>query len=113
MDPGALPAARTGTCSPNRKGRTLTDRARARVHITGLVQGVYFRASTQREARELGLAGWVRNTEQSVEAVFEGPRTAVEQAIEWCRRGPSRAIVDDVDVRWEEPEGEPGFRVRY
>ena len=113
MDPGALAAARTGACSPNRKGPTLTDRARARVRITGLVQGVYFRASTQREARELDLAGWVRNTEQSVEAVFEGPRAVVERAVEWCHQGPPRAVVDDVEVTWEEPQGESGFTVRH
>jgi len=88
-------------------------RVRAHVRVTGRVQGVYFRASTQAEARALGLTGWVRNTAEGVEAVFEGPRTSVERAIAWCHEGPPRAAVDTVDVTWEDPEGLSGFSVRY
>lgn len=87
--------------------------ARAHVHVSGRVQGVYFRAGTQAQARALGLAGWVRNTAAGVEAVFEGPPAAVERAIEWCRQGPPHAAVDMVDVAWEVPEGLVGFSVRY
>lgn len=89
------------------------ERVRAHVTISGLVQGVYFRASTAEQARLLGLAGWVRNTGHDVEAVFEGPRAAVERAIAWCHRGPERAVVEDVEVVWEEPEGLSGFEIRY
>ena len=89
-------------------------RMRAHVIVHGTVQGVYYRSSTQREARALGLAGWVRNmADGSVEAVFEGPRTTVERMIEWCRTGPPRAVVDDVEIEWLPPEGEQSFRVRY
>jgi acylphosphatase len=48
----------------------------------------------------------------TVEAVFEGPRPAVERAVEWCRTGPPRAHVEGLDLRWEEPERLAGFRVR-
>lgn len=85
---------------------------RARVRVSGLVQGVYFRAETQARARSLGIAGWVRNTADGcVEAVFEGGEEQVESMIAWCRRGPPGARVDGVAVEWEEPTGEAGFRV--
>jgi acylphosphatase len=76
------------------------------------VQGVFFRAETRDRARSLGLAGWVRNCpDGSVEAVFEGERDRVQSMVDWSRRGPPGASVDGVDVAWEEPEGEPDFRV--
>jgi acylphosphatase len=87
---------------------------RAHVVASGRVQGVYYRASTVAEARARGLAGWVRNRDNGdVEAVFEGPRDAVEEMIAWCRIGPSHARVDNVDVTWEPPAGERGFGTRH
>lgn len=84
--------------------------ARARVVIRGRVQGVFFRAETRDRARSLGLTGWVRNApDGSVEAVFEGERERIQSIVDWCRRGPGLAEVDDVDVAWEEPLGEAGF----
>ena len=63
--------------------------------------------------RSLGIAGWVRNERDgSVAAVFEGERERVESIVDWCRRGPAGARVDEVEVRWEEPAGEHGFLVR-
>jgi acylphosphatase len=59
------------------------------------------------------VAGWVRNTpEGAVEAVFEGEPAAVDQLVDFCRRGPSRAEVASVDVIDEETEGLSGFEVR-
>lgn len=85
---------------------------RARVRVHGRVQGVFFRTETRDRARSLGLAGWVRNRpDGSVEAVFEGEPDRVESMVDWSRRGPPGASVDGVDVTWEEPEGEPDFRV--
>jgi acylphosphatase len=88
---------------------------RAHVIVGGRVQGVWFRASTRDMARRLGLRGWVRNVPTGeVEAVFEGPRGAVQQATSWCHQGPPGAQVDHCDVIWEEPHGEEGpFEVRY
>jgi acylphosphatase len=76
------------------------------------VQGVFFRAETRDRAASLELAGWVRNNpDGSVEAVFEGERDRVESIVEWCRRGPAHAQVANVDVAWEEPQGDSGFTV--
>jgi acylphosphatase len=80
---------------------------RAHVLISGRVQGVFFRAHTRQVARELRLTGYVSNLPDGrVEAVFEGEDDAVKRAIEWCRRGPPRARVDHVEVRWEEARGD-------
>ena len=76
------------------------------------MQGVFFRAETRERAASLELAGWVRNNaDGSVEAVFEGERERVESIVEWCRRGPAHAQVENVDVVWEEPEGDSRFTV--
>jgi acylphosphatase len=86
---------------------------RKRVVVSGRVQGVFFRDTTRRRAEAAGVAGWVRNTpDGTVEAVFEGDPEAVEQLVEFSRRGPSGAEVVSVDVTEEEPEGLTGFEVR-
>ncbi len=80
---------------------------RAHVYISGKVQGVFFRASTREVAKRLGLRGYVRNLPDGrVEAVFEGDEKKVRKAIEWCCHGPSLAIVEKVEVEWEEPKGD-------
>lgn len=87
---------------------------RTRVVVSGRVQGVFFRGETQDLARRLGLAGWVRNRPDGcVEAVFEGPAAAVEEAVGWCRRGPAMARVDSAEVSDEQPEHVDGFRIRH
>lgn len=86
---------------------------RAHVRVRGSVQGVFFRVETRDRARSLGLSGWVRNlADGAVEAVFEGEAPHVESMVTWCARGPAGAVVQDVDVAWEEPQGESGFAVR-
>ncbi|MFB6303183.1 MAG: acylphosphatase [Haloferacaceae archaeon] len=91
-----------------------TDRVRAHVYVSGRVQGVYYRANTRDTARDAGVDGWVRNLDDGrVEAVFEGPRDAVEGMVEWCHDGSPAAQVTDVDVTYEDPQGEDGFRVRW
>jgi acylphosphatase len=81
--------------------------------VRGRVQGVFFRDTTRRQAESVGLAGWVANrADGAVEAVFEGDPGAVDQLVEFCRRGPGRAEVTSVDVVEEEPEGLSGFQVR-
>ena len=70
-----------------------------RVRIFGRVQGVWYRGWTQREANRLGLLGWVRNRrDNTVEALFVGPKDDVEMMLRRCNEGPSAAIVDEVDV---------------
>lgn len=86
---------------------------RRRVLVSGKVQDVFFRDSTQRQAERAGIAGWVRNTPDSrVEAVFEGDRDAVERMVAWCGEGPDSADVADIEAYDEQPEGLSGFTVR-
>jgi acylphosphatase len=71
------------------------------IRVCGRVQGVFFRGSTVEEARNLRLAGTVRNLPDGcVEVVATGPRECLERLIDWCRRGPPSARVEAVDVRW-------------
>jgi acylphosphatase len=80
---------------------------RARVVITGLVQGVFFRANTRYEAESLDIKGWVRNCwDGRVEATFEGEKSKVERMIDWCHKGPPGAAVKDVQVTWQDYQGE-------
>jgi acylphosphatase len=89
------------------------DRARAHVFVSGRVQGVFYRDSTREAAQDHDVDGWVRNLDDGrVEAVFEGDEADVEALVEWCHAGSSAAVVEDVDVTYEEPTGESGFRVR-
>jgi acylphosphatase len=89
-------------------------RTRKRVVVHGQVQGVWFRASTQEEARLARVSGWVCNRpDGSVEAVFEGARDAVERMLRHVRRGPRGARVERVEVHEETPRGEQGFAVRH
>jgi acylphosphatase len=89
-------------------------RARSRVIVDGVVQGVFFRDSMRTRARELGVDGWVRNLPDGrVEAVFEGEPEAVASAVAWTRRGPERAVVTSAEELAEPPEGVSGFEVRF
>jgi acylphosphatase len=86
---------------------------RYRVLVSGRVQGVFFRDTCQREANEHSVAGWVRNLPDGrVEAVFEGPPDDVGRVVDWARHGPRRAVVDDITVHPEPPEGLTTFRIR-
>jgi acylphosphatase len=68
-----------------------------RLAITGRVQGVGFRYSMEREARGLGVTGWVRNRRDgSVEATVQGTPEAVAAITAWARHGPPGALVTDV-----------------
>jgi acylphosphatase len=93
----------------------MTTNTRAHVVIEGRVQGVFFRAETQRAAQRLGVTGWVRNRpEGTVEAVFEGPSQAVQQSVDWCWQGSPRATVSDVKIEWQEFTGEfNNFSITY
>jgi acylphosphatase len=86
---------------------------RRRVVVTGRVQGVFFRDSVRERAQADGVAGWVANRDDgAVEAVFEGEEAAVRGLVAFCREGPDRADVGDVEEIEEEPEGLEGFAVR-
>ncbi len=67
--------------------------------ISGRVQGVFFRASTQKQAILVGVNGYARNLPDGrVEVVAEGERPAVEKLVAWCHQGPTGARVDNVDI---------------
>lgn len=76
---------------------------RVRLIIEGRVQGVWFRDSTRRKARELGVRGWVKNRyDGGVELLAEGPEEDVNELIAWCHQGPPSARVDRVEKTGEE-----------
>jgi acylphosphatase len=85
-----------------------------RLRVSGRVQGVFFRASTQRQARRHGVRGWVRNVgDGTVEAWLEGGGDGVDAVEAWVRRGgPPAARVDDVRIEAVAPEGHEGFAIR-
>jgi acylphosphatase len=79
----------------------------AHVFIFGDVTGVGYRSWTFRQARKLGLVGWVRNvSEGQVEAVFEGDEEKVKEMIALCHAGPEVSWVEKVEVKWEKAMGE-------
>jgi acylphosphatase len=85
----------------------VSHRVRAEIVVRGRVQGVFFRASAQQEALRLGLTGEVRNLpDGSVEAIVEGEKSAVDDFVAWCRRGPPSADVEDVQVKLLPPRDE-------
>jgi acylphosphatase len=83
------------------------------IMVRGRVQGVFFRASAQREAKRLGLCGWVRNRpDGSVEILAEGEEVAIRDLCSWAQKGPGAARVERVDTRWRSYSGEfPDFRI--
>jgi acylphosphatase len=87
---------------------------RARVIVTGRVQGVCFRSWTEQRMSSLGLKGWVKNLPNgSVEAVVEGASDKVQLAVKALQSGPSQAKVDEVQLDYETPTGEfSGFSIR-
>jgi acylphosphatase len=82
------------------------------VRITGMVQGVSFRAYARQQAQGLGVTGWIRNEpDGSVAGHFEGPDEAVDALVTWCRHGPAYAEVDGVEVTGAEGTGTTSFAV--
>jgi acylphosphatase len=91
----------------------MSEPVRRRVVVRGHVQGVFFRDSARREAQRRGVAGWVSNrADGAVEAVFEGSPAAVEELVRFCSAGPRGAVVQDVSVSDEPPDGLSGFEIR-
>jgi acylphosphatase len=88
---------------------------RARIFISGKVQGVFFRQKTKQQAENLGVKGWVKNLDDSkVEAVFEGEEEEVKALVDFCKKGPKSAMVTGFKLDWEEFSGEfDNFEVVY
>ncbi|RYZ57262.1 MAG: acylphosphatase [Chitinophagaceae bacterium] len=80
--------------------------------IKGTVQGVYYRVSAKEVADAIGLTGWIRNTpEGHVEALVNGMPYQLQDFVDWCRKGPSGAVVTGVDVENRPEESFAGFRI--
>jgi acylphosphatase len=87
---------------------------RIRAIVSGRVQGVSYRASTAAKARQLNLAGWVKNLPNgNVELEAEGSPDQVAALVTWCHHGPPSARVDQVSVEELAPVGGDAFDVRY
>jgi len=93
----------------------MSELKRVTLIVHGRVQGVFYRDSTMRKARELGLAGTVRNLpEGSVEIVAQGPSTVLDDLIQWAYEGPPAAVVSEVQTIYDKPvQGLTGFSVLY
>ncbi|MFW6131067.1 MAG: acylphosphatase [Candidatus Aminicenantaceae bacterium] len=89
--------------------------SRAHIFVSGRVQGVCFRAYTERWASSMGLKGWVRNlSDGRVEVMAEGKEDKIEELIANLKKGPPSARVEDVSVDWQEYKGEfDTFRITY
>lgn len=90
-------------------------RRRVNVLISGIVQGVNFRRSTQMAAQQLGVNGWARNLPDGrVEACLEGEPGAVAALLDWCRSGPPSARVDNLEIHEEPLDAEyTDFFIKY
>lgn len=79
----------------------MSEKASARIRITGRVQMVGYRFFTQQWAEDLYLDGWVcNNSDGSVSADVEGKKMAIEKLIGELEQGPRIASVDEVNVKW-------------
>lgn len=79
---------------------------RARIFVSGLVQGVSYRSYTYKYAKELGLKGFVRNLPDGrVEVVAEGEEKNIQALIKTLNRGPSAARIGNLEINWEDYEG--------
>lgn len=90
-------------------------KVRCHIFVSGRVQGVFFRANTQKVAQSLGVFGWVKNTEDGrVEVLVEGEKEKVEELINWLKRGPPLAKVENLSIEWQEYKGEYNdFQIKY
>lgn len=67
--------------------------------IEGRVQGVFFRKNTKQKANELNIYGWVKNTnDDKVEILAHGDDNSLNEFINWCKQGPQKAIVKNLQV---------------
>ena len=95
-------------------GISVTHQTRVRVvaRITGRVQGVKYRATAQREARQRGLTGWVRNEPDGAVLIdVQGDPAAVDAFLAWCAEGPPGARVVTVETTVADPVGSEEFTI--
>ena len=93
----------------------MSDIQKVTIIAQGRVQGVFYRDSTMRKARELGLVGTVRNLpDGTVQIEAQGTVEALEDLIRWSRKGPPAAVVSDLRIDYGKPvPGHTDFIVTY
>jgi len=93
----------------------MNETVRINAIVEGLVQGVYYRASTREQALQLGLTGWVRNlADGRVEFEAQGPQQRVNELLTWARSGPDHARVIAVHTREQSVlPGEQSFQITH
>lgn len=93
----------------------MAKKIRAHVFVSGMVQGVFYRAYAAEMAKKLNIKGWIRNLRDGrVEAVFEGEEENVKKMVKWCHKGSPAARVKKVEVKWEEYKKEfKDFKIKY
>jgi len=76
------------------------------IFVSGTVQGVFYRHNTRKKAKELRIKGWVRNLYNGrVEVTAEGEEEDLKKFIEWCKKGPELAFVENIEVEWNDYKG--------
>ena len=89
---------------------------RVHVIIKGRVQGIFFRDFVEKRAFLYQIKGFVRNLSdgESIELVAEGDEVYLRKFLEECQKGPHLAVIEEFDVKEEEPTGEfKSFSIRY
>lgn len=93
----------------------MNEHTQVHIWVSGIVQGVFFRAHTRQVAQSLHVTGWVHNLHDGrVEIIAQATKDALDRLVEWCRHGPSMSRVDKTDVRWEDiTQTFDDFEIRY
>lgn len=83
--------------------------------VKGKVQGVFFRKNTRQFAAELNITGWVKNTDDGhVEIFAQASEDILEQLILWCKQGPPKADVEEVEIKDARPDNSiKHFAIKY
>lgn len=84
-----------------------------RILVIGKVQGVFYRATAKEVADNLGITGWVRNTEDGhVEIMASGKEESISKFMVWCRKGPEKAEVEDITAEKRNDANFKGFSIK-
>ncbi|MFP4020347.1 MAG: acylphosphatase [Halanaerobium sp.] len=90
------------------------EKVQKHIYLSGRVQGVGFRAFTQRQASVLDIKGWVKNlADGRVEVVIQGEKNKVKQMIEKLKSGPSYARVDNIEIKDQELDNFKSFDITF
>lgn len=99
----------------SREKQNKKEKVRVHALISGKVQGVFFRGSAKEKAEKLGISGWIKNLRDGrVEAIFEGDKENINKMIEWAKKGPIGAKIEDFNLSWEDYKGDfSEFSIEY